>query len=165
MTALRATAASSLIALAACGGDGPSGHHAPFVQQANPPELTTAVFTPGGGTSFAAVVGDPDLHDSLYVRWLIDYPPYDLTVTRHVDRAVGPAQGQDPARGVQRFSPNCFEHSIAPGMRQHKIMLLVADRPFASFDDLEALTDLDGQIVKVGWLLDGLACGAGGTTQ
>lgn len=145
--------------------DDPVPNAAPFIQQANPPELATVTAVPGQNTTFSVVVGDQDLGDTLYLRWIIDYPPYDQTITRHFEVTAGRAEANNPIRGPQRFAPNCFQHSIAPGKRQHKIMLLVADREFASFEDLEALTEKDGRLVKIGWLLDNLECGAGGTTQ
>jgi hypothetical protein len=94
---------------------------------------------------------------------MIDYPPFDPVITRRFDF---PPLPNVPDVGTQaQFAPNCSEHFIAPGRSTHKILLIVADRPFDGFDNVEALKDNDGRIRKVGWILDKFECGTSGSAQ
>jgi hypothetical protein len=100
-----------------------------FEEEKNlPPYLVSA--TPAQGTltaekpTFSVTVQDPNEHDTLYVRWLIDYPPYDNNI-HHLAQ-----ESQEPGMGATVvFEPNCIKHQISRAP-QHHLMFLAADRPF-----------------------------------
>jgi len=94
----------------------------PYLVSTDPPQATvTMVKDP----KFFATVQDPNENDTLYVRWLIDYPPYDSTTTVK-------QRAEDYTRAnhsTLMFEPNCINHGLT-GSAVHRLMLLVSDRPF-----------------------------------
>lgn len=98
----------------------------PFVKTADPPVGTTVT---DRNKSFSVTVEDPNRADTLYVVWLIDYPPYSPNLTRIGQRNEVPSNGPDePNERVLNFQPSC--ELIAPSLTQHRLMLAVSDRPF-----------------------------------
>jgi hypothetical protein len=77
---------------------------------------------------FTVSVQDPNEHDTLHVRWVIDYPPYDGNSTRLRESDVA------SNAATLDFKPNCRLHQISGVLTRHRLMVLVADRPFLSTD-------------------------------
>jgi hypothetical protein len=74
---------------------------------------------------------DQNVGDTLYVRWLIDYPPYAGTDPLALQTIIPP--GQDSIRPPVFFAPNCIDNNIAQGL-SHRLLLAVSDRPFGPVD-------------------------------
>jgi hypothetical protein len=93
----------------------------PYLISAMPPVGTlSGVINP----SFTITVQDPNATDTLQVRWLIDYPPYD----RNTKQYTGEIPKSNPA--IIDFKPDCILHSISNNMNPHRLMVVVSDRPF-----------------------------------
>lgn len=94
-----------------------------------PPYLISA--SPSVGTlsgenpTFTITVQDPNPADTFYVRWLIDYPPYDSNTKQLADNYPKPS---NPA--IIDFTPDCVLHSISNTVMRHRLMVVVSDRPF-----------------------------------
>ncbi|MEP6653618.1 MAG: hypothetical protein ABJA82_09685 [Myxococcales bacterium] len=105
---------------------------------------STVTFPTGSGEPFRVVVGDQNLGDTLYVRWVSDYPPFAINVSKVLSEGAngtGLAIVPTPKPTTELrpdilFSARC--ESFAPGMQQHRLVVIVADRPFlkaGTFDD------------------------------
>jgi hypothetical protein len=111
---------------------------------------------------FDVEVGDPNSADTLYARWLIDYPPYNDQITpKPVEVPSHPGQpaGQ-PNRFPISFQPRCPDHMISPALSRHRLMLVVSDRPFIDEDDDPPgsrrldLTPSDAYVLRLNWIFD-----------
>jgi hypothetical protein len=92
----------------------------PYLISAMPPVGTLSVMNP----SFTVTVQDPNPTDTLQVRWLIDYPPYD----KNTKQFTGEIPNRNPA--IIDFKPDCILHNISNNMNPHRLMVVVSDRPF-----------------------------------
>ncbi len=106
-------------------------NYAPYIENSLPTLGSEITAPPSGDVSFSLTVSDPNLGDTLYVRWISDYPPYsdDSRQLGDLIEIAPPADGK-PARAPMRFSPSCVVHSIARGLTRHRIMVAVSDRKF-----------------------------------
>ena len=78
---------------------------------------------------FAVVVGDQNVRDVLYYRWVADYPVFVPNTTRLVQEGpVPPSSGLAETRTLPVYMVRC--ESFAMGMEQHRLSLIVSDRPF-----------------------------------
>jgi hypothetical protein len=130
-----------------------------FEEQKNlPPYLVSA--TPPVGTLFSGenpmfslTVQDPNPPDTFYVRWLIDYPPRDVT-TRQLAREY-----EKPSNPTTiEYEPNCILDQLSTTNPRHRLMVLVSDRPFLA---PEAAPDRPFEVTAAGtyplravWLFD-----------
>ncbi len=81
-------------------------------------------------TGIEVTLADPNIHDTLYVRWLIDYPKYDPNTTRLArDLNLAPT-GTVRRATLPEFPASCLLHMIARGLPDHRVLLSVSDRPF-----------------------------------
>ena len=100
----------------------------PFVRLADPPEGTMVT---DGNQVFRAVVEDPNRADNLHVVWLIDYPPYVDNISRSTRPSeVASKSPSQPNEHPLNFKPECDFDNISPSITEHRLMLLVSDRPF-----------------------------------
>jgi hypothetical protein len=111
---------------------------------------------------FDVTVEDPNRNDTLFVRFLIDYPPFSTELTRAQPLQPLPSQGPDlPNRQVIAFQPSCQLHTISPTITRHQLMLVVSDRPFIDpapdsspatrrLDD----TPADAFAIRLAWTFD-----------
>jgi hypothetical protein len=82
----------------------------------------------GGGAPMAVRVdlADQNTGDVLYVRWIVDYPPYSAdTFVALLNTKPG---GSSVLRTPEIFAPDCAHVSHA--VSSHRLMLAVSDRPF-----------------------------------
>ncbi len=104
---------------------------------------------------FEVEVQDPNSTDDLYVRWVIDYPPYTENLSRQIDynkqKNRGPGQVN---RHRIAFSPNCLLHLISPAVSEHRLMLLISDRPFEAAPTAPDKVPPDAHLVRVVWMFD-----------
>lgn len=97
---------------------------------------------------FTVVVGDPNLGDSLVVRWIADFSPQsDLTSAMETDQVPQSAGGQSNS-GQVTINPNCALHHLAR-IATHQIKAVVADRQF-----LDPGTPIDFERLPVDGLKD-----------
>lgn len=95
--------------------------------------------TIGAGYPFVVSVGDQNLGDTLYVRWVSDYPPFLGNASKVLSdgpnsqgRPISPnppTTRQPEVRPPIEFMAQCeaFAPSLSP---VHRLVVIVADRPF-----------------------------------
>jgi hypothetical protein len=74
---------------------------------------------------------DQNSRDRLFVRWIIDYPPFSEEATRLALTTILPG-GDTTQRPTLYFAPNCTDHRIASGFSNHRLLFAASDVPFAS---------------------------------
>lgn len=94
--------------------------------------------TIGAGYPFVVSVGDQNLGDTLYVRWVSDYPPFLANASKVLSDAPDglgrpippnpPTTRQPEVRPPIEFMVQC--EGFAPGMSVHRLVIIVSDRPF-----------------------------------
>jgi hypothetical protein len=109
----------------------PPGNSPPSIHSATPPmgSVLTLALDAGTPPTVEVVLADKNTKDRLYARWIIDYPPFDVSISR-LARPEGLPGGEDVERPALYFSPSCTDHDIAPGFSNHRLLLAVSDRPF-----------------------------------
>jgi hypothetical protein len=133
--------------------DDPEDNFPPFVVSSDP--AVGEIFTPvkaaaadGGeptGARFMTVtLGDHNVNDQLYLRWLLDYPDPD---GGQLVMAVRLPPSGKPYRGPYQFAPTC-PRVTGP----HRLVLSVSDRTF--------LDTGNGDIVPADAPLDSIRSGA-----
>jgi hypothetical protein len=89
------------------------------------PAIGSVVTSP----NFRVTVSDPNVGDTLFVRWIADYPPHSDNTQVLLDIMVPPsADGTKLAKDVP-VKPDCVLNSLAK-IQRHQIMVVVADRDF-----------------------------------
>jgi hypothetical protein len=138
----------------------PAGNLPPFVADSTP---TAGAVLPLTQKTFSVTLGDPNLDDQLVARWLIDYPPYDASVSRAGPEVRLPTTGQVNREPI-RFAPSCADENIATDSIWHRVTVSAADRPFLDPD--LAASDLpwdsvpaEGFVVRATWIVY-LKCGS-----
>lgn len=111
----------------------PPGNDPPSIHWVSPPVGSVLNLGVDGGTQATVEIdlADKNTKDSLYLRWIIDYPPFDPSVSRLALPYTLRANG-DVVRPRQAFSPSCTAHKIAAGFKNHRLMLAVSDRDFVN---------------------------------
>jgi hypothetical protein len=116
------------------------------------------IFTPEDRV-ISAALSDQNVHDDLFIRFLVDYPGTD-TSTAHLFFQVKLPPNGLPERGSVHVQPNCKLIGLAMGL--HRLMMTVSDREYldalAGQDvDPEAPLDSvpdDANRIRVLWLLN-----------
>jgi hypothetical protein len=139
----------------------PGGNYSPFVVSSVPTAGAELSTFPDATNTIQVTVGDPNLDDLLGARWLIDYPPYDPSISRKAREDRLPPSGS-VNREIIRFAPSCSEDQIVSGPTSHRVTLSVADRPFLPADQAPPDLQLDsvpaeGFVVRATWVVD-LSC-------
>ncbi|MGC9984643.1 MAG: hypothetical protein ABSF35_13540 [Polyangia bacterium] len=141
----------------------PSENYPPFVVSSVPTAGAELPTSTDPTDTIQVTLGDPNLDDILVARWLIDYPPYDASISRLALEARLPPSGAVNRETIQ-FAPSCSDDQIASGLASHRVTLSVADRPFLSPDQAPADLQLDslpakspGFVVRTTWVVD-LTC-------
>jgi hypothetical protein len=106
----------------------------------------------GGAPGIVEVVlADQNTDDILYVRWIIDYPPFDPNVSRVALPQTQPG-GNQILRPAIRYSPNCGDDGISHDFSNHRLLLAVTDRPFADDPSRPPLDGPSGEyLVEGSW--------------
>jgi hypothetical protein len=133
----------------------PESNYPPTIYSASPAIGSILTQVPDAGWPLAVVVrlADQNTNDDLYVRWLIDYPPYDETISRLGWETIQPGNGQSE-RPELSFAPNCNEHHIAPGVSRHRLLLAASDRSFAPGPAISDLVPEGNFRAEALWLFD-----------
>jgi len=128
----------------------PESNYPPTVHSANPPIGSVVAGDPLAGTppTVEVMLADKNTDDNLFVRWLIDYPPFDKAVLQLAYETIQPGGGE-VVRPQLSFSPSCATHQIATGFSNHRLMLAASDRPFLSAELGQPALDVvpDGNFV------------------
>jgi hypothetical protein len=133
----------------------PESNFPPTISSATPPVGSILGLGVDGGALFTVevVLADQNTQDSLYVRWIIDYPPYRDEITR-MGLAQPPLPSEDQIlRSRILFTPNCTDDQIAHGFSSHRLLLAVSDRPF-KFDSFNS-TDLPDEVPSGNFRVEG----------
>jgi hypothetical protein len=127
----------------------------PFVVRADPPigsDVQTEEMV------FVVTARDPDRKDTLYARWLIDYPRFEAPVSRKAREDISPAPADPsvPNERTLRFLPECGPHAISNTTTQHRLLLVISDRPFIEEDDQRLPNFLDSTpsyagVIRIAW--------------
>jgi hypothetical protein len=116
--------------------DDPEENFPPFVSSSDPGVGET--FTPGqdedGGARFITVtLGDHNLGDSLFLRWLLDYPGANPEGGQLVMVATLPPTKKTD-RSPDRYAPSCSSRG------SHTLVLSVSDRKFLDTGNGESVS-------------------------
>jgi hypothetical protein len=97
----------------------------PFLWAASPDEGTTVV---SATAKFSVTPGDYNLGDTVFVKWITDFPPdiANFTLERNTD--MREASAGNPIRDASTFLPNCHQFNT-PGPT-HRITAAISDRSF-----------------------------------
>ncbi|HJX63944.1 MAG TPA: hypothetical protein VJ860_08315 [Polyangia bacterium] len=138
----------------------PGGNYSPFVASSVPTAGAELPASPDSTYTIQASLGDPNLDDVLWARWLIDYPPYDPSISLLAREDRLPPSGS-VNREFIRFAPSCSDNQIVSGPASHRVTLSVADRPFLSPDRAPDLpldsVSTEGFVVRTTWIVN-LTC-------
>ncbi|HVR63445.1 MAG TPA: hypothetical protein VMU50_16205 [Polyangia bacterium] len=121
------------------------------------------VFTktdPNASATFRVTFSDPNLSDTLYVRWLADYPPFSANSRILSSPApLAPSQtATTPQKQETSVTVDCNVSNLALTLTQHQIMVIIADRDFLTNNQTQdhRLTALpeDAGYVEAHWMLN-----------
>ena len=130
----------------------PERNQPPTISYATPPIGSVLDFSASGNAAMGLEIGlaDQNTRDTLYVRWIIDYPPY-------VDGQSHPALPQALPGGDQilrptiRYAPNCSDQAISHDFSNHRLLLAVSDRPFRDDPQVLDLVQDGNYRVEASW--------------
>ncbi len=110
----------------------PQSNYPPTIHTANPPIGSVLGGDPDAGApgTVEVVLADQNTEDTLYVRWIIDYPPFVDNVS-HVALSLALPGGDQILRPSISYAPNCSDDKISRDLPSHRLLLAVTDRPFA----------------------------------
>jgi hypothetical protein len=127
------------------------------------PDIGSIVVAPSPSAvpTFSVVVTDPNLGDTLHVRWLADYPPSTANTRDMIqDETHLPNGNGTPLNVESMVTPSCIADNLAK-IPQHQIMMVVGDRPFdnspppaGTAADLTKLQGTDGLKAIATWILN-----------
>jgi hypothetical protein len=128
----------------------------PTISQAVPAIGSILDFGTAGNAAMGleVILADSNTHDPLDVRWIIDYPPYVDGVS-HVALPLTLPGGDQVMRPPIRFAANCSDDSLSRDFPNHRLLLAVSDRPFASEDTSQQPLDGvpgDNYLVTGSWI-------------
>jgi len=143
--------------------DPPAGeNHQPQILTSTPPPGAVVTASPNTGQLFSVTITDANVGDTLFVRWLANYPDYKLGATFKLE---GPRDHYPPSADGQRWSAevantiDCLDVA-GDGMTQHHINFAVADRAFLDGDYTQPLQLPAGaKMAQYNWTLN-LSCPA-----
>jgi hypothetical protein len=139
-----------------------SVNYAPEILLPDPMLGSIVSGTPMKAPTFHVTVSDPNVGDTLYVRFLADYPP-NTANTRNLtppERTFAPTADGTRIVGDVDVTPSCSVFNLA-NIPIHQIMVVVADSPFLDAlpepgqpVDLTKLKDPSGLEVFGSWTLE-----------
>jgi hypothetical protein len=106
-------------------------NYAPRITYTNPPEGSWS-----SGRTFQITVTDSNVGDTLFVRWIAEYPDYqDGTRTLRTDPVPPPTNGNETPTPAPAMTFECDPDNPAEnGLVGHQILVVVADQPFTDSD-------------------------------
>lgn len=123
----------------------PDTNYPPTIVSADPPVGTILGRGPDGGTTeqveVEVTLADQNKGDNLYLRWIVDYPPYVSGKTLLALETIKPG-GDVVVRTPAIFAPDCASIR-SRALADHRLLLAVSDRPFKLAGDDPGLTAPD----------------------
>ena len=131
-----------------------STNYYPIIEDSSPPEGTIVFGMQSTSTTFTVTVSDPNIVDSLYLRWLADFPPSDDNTRFLADQMIPASQDGSQLHESRSFEVTC--QKLAPSIQTHQITVIVADRMFdsSSLAHLDTLVDPLGFTRQATWFLN-----------
>ncbi len=130
----------------------PPGNYPPTIASAVPPVGSLLGQDSDGGPASLVVqvdLADQNTGDTLYIRWIVDYPPWTPGLSGIALKDSKPGGGS-VLRSTEIFSLSCAD--VSHVISNHRLMLAVSDRPF---DDTNTSTPpdqvSDGFLVEAVW--------------
>jgi hypothetical protein len=130
----------------------------PYIVSATP-DFNSIVTPPQ--LTFAVTVTDPNVGDDLYIRWLADYPGANYRTVMGTSFVAHSANGQVLAATVTGTVDCTLDNLAMTTDGEHRIEVIVADRPFVEPGPGNTQLDLvtpPGFVVRAGWTLEQLSC-------
>ena len=82
-------------------------------------------------TFFSVTPGDINLADTIYVKWITEYPPDLTNLTKDLSTdEITPSADGSPTRRASIFVPSCTR--VNPLVTTHQIMAAISDRKFVT---------------------------------
>jgi len=106
----------------------PSGapNSPPRLVSVSPDQGTTVTKDPA---TFSVTLSDNNVGDPLFVRWIVEYPPFnDINTKSPQDDEIPPPQDGSLVRRPVSFEPNCFKLNVTTST--HQITAAVSDSRF-----------------------------------
>jgi len=137
----------------------PASNYPPYIISANPVQTSVLSLAnePSSVSQIMVQVGDQNVDDSLYVRWLLDYPEASNgTESKIALEAILPPTGQAERHPI-RYTPSCTDDHLSE-QPIHRISMVVADRPYALPEALPqdkkwSTAKTPGFILESSWVL------------
>jgi hypothetical protein len=109
----------------------PQSNYPPTLSVAEPAVGSDVVQDPDAGVplTIKVVLSDKNTKDTLWARWLVDYPPFVAGVSSLVREDIQQASGT-VERPALYFAPSCNDLPMAQGTQSHRLLLAVSDRAF-----------------------------------
>jgi hypothetical protein len=104
-------------------------NYAPRITDVKPAGTVTS------NTHFEVTVTDPNVGDSLFVRWIANYPDLQASSTTLKDQIFSPHADGSPLSEQASLDVDCDDLASASAensVGRHQIRIVVADRAFAS---------------------------------
>jgi hypothetical protein len=118
----------AMLVLGGCDAAATPTTHPPFLISSSPPEGEIVTLSSGEGQrELSAVLGDENLDDTLFIRFLVDYPDGSDSSSHLVYQVTLPPSG-GMERAAVRIRPECSRLGLPAGL--HRFTLSAADRPF-----------------------------------
>jgi hypothetical protein len=119
--------------------DDPEPRFAPFVASSDPSVGEIVTFS-DNHAPFMVTIGDNNLGDSLFVRWIIDYPNTDVDNSRKaLDTSYLPSASVIRSPPL-KFVPTCNVIARATA-NPHRLVLSVSDRPFLDMENAQKVSN------------------------
>lgn len=130
----------------------PQVNSPPTLSLANPPVDSILDFSVSGNAPLGVevVLADQNTQDILYLRWIIDYPPYANVPSHMALQQILPG-GSQIQRSSVRFAPDCSDIAISRDAPTHRLLLAASDRPFGNDPQVLDLVADGNYRVEAAW--------------
>ena len=127
-----------------------SPNYAPILESATP-DFGSLVTIPTM-LPFQVNATDPNLDDSLYFRWFVDYPPNTANTTHEIgdDGEVPHPVNGTAIKALIKVTVDCLEGLAPTPNSLHQLELLVADRAFLPSPSIDQVLS-PGFVVRANW--------------
>lgn len=130
----------------------PGSNLSPYIVSASPPVGSRL----NEQEEIVVVLADPNLGDQLFVQWAFNFPEDDRVNIRFAIAETLPAalDGSEVRNRAARIRPLC-SRDLVEGLPQHRVMLIVSDRPFIITPDnpFDAVPE-DAHVVRANWFIE-----------
>jgi len=111
----------------------------PFITSSDPPQGEDV---PAVNRTATFSVGFTDLNaDTVYVRWVTEYPPFSASSHLLQDLPPVASVNGQPTEATKSQDVNCFNAALALNTTSHKVTVFVSDQPFWNLTEKDVPTD------------------------